>query len=148
MQVIEAEYRGFDVAGSDAMTRTKFRAPVLVNVAILLIAALLFAAGYYFLSDEGLWLGIFFVAFGVLGLVAFLDSITSYIGLEEDALHLRSRFTDQCISRCDIERVTWEKGVGVSVKLQDGSWVKMPELFENSLSLSNSIRAWLGKNHK
>lgn len=130
------------------MTRTKFRTPVLANIAILLITVLLFAASYYFLSDKDQWLSLFFVGFGVFGLAAFLESLTAYIRLEEETLHLRSRFTKICIPRCEIEKVTWEKGVGVSVKLLDGRWVQMPELFQNSLGLSNSIRAWLGNYDK
>ena len=43
----------------------------------------------------------------------------------------------------ELESVTWEAGVGVSVKLAAGGWAKLPELGYNAQGLANTIRAWL-----
>ena len=126
------------------MPRITIKPPVAANIAYLFIGLASLGVSYYFLRDEGLWLAAFFCGFGILGIAAFLDLSTSYIRLEEEALYLRSKFTSKCVPRTEIEKVTWEKGAGVSVQLLDGSWVQMPELLQNSQGLSNSIRAWLG----
>jgi hypothetical protein len=130
------------------MVRTKFESPALATLGALLVSCAAFAASYYFKDDSELWLSISFAGFGIFALLAALESLTSYIRLEEEAIHIRSKFTARCIPKMEIERVTWEKGSGVSIQLTSGLWVQMPELFQNSQGLCNSVRAWLGKGNQ
>jgi hypothetical protein len=39
--------------------------------------------------------------------------------------------------------VVWERGSGVSVRLVDGDWLKLPETGHDSQVRANAIRAWL-----
>jgi hypothetical protein len=133
--------------GIACMVRIKFQSPALATLSALLVGCAAFAASYYSKDDSELWLSIFFAGFGVFALLAALESLTSYIRLEE-AIHICSKFTARCIPKMEIERVTWEKGCGVSSQLTNGSWVQMPELFQNSQGLCNSVRAWLGKGNQ
>jgi hypothetical protein len=55
---------------------------------------------------------------------------------------LRTLRGARTIERSSIASVGWEGGVGVSLKLADGAWVKLPYL-GNSQGCANTIRAWL-----
>ena len=125
------------------MLRTIFKPPFVANIVFVVLGVSSFAVGYYLQNDAEAWLSYFFFAFGVVGLAALFESLTSYIRLEDDALCLRSRFTTSRVLRSKIRKVTWEKGSGVTLEFLDGSWVRLPEMFQNSQGLCNSIRAWL-----
>ena len=47
------------------------------------------------------------------------------------------------LRRDDIRSVIWESGAGVSLKLANGEWFKLPELGLNSQGVANTLRAWL-----
>jgi len=98
----------------------------------------------YFLGPGGAWLGIAGVA--VLAASA-LDSVTTRVTLDPGALVIVSTFRRRTIARREIDSVTWESGVGVSVKLIDGAWVRLPDV-GNSQSRANSIRAWLRRGER
>ena len=57
------------------------------------------AIAYYFRNDDLVWLPLFYVAFGVSGFLAFLESLTSYLNLNADQLELRKNFRDNIVKR-------------------------------------------------
>ena len=126
------------------MSRTFFKTPIFATYGSLAIGLASLAICYIFFKDNEPWLAVFFAGFSIVAIIAFLECYTSYIELEEGAICFRSKFATRRLSKTAIEKVTWEKGTGVSVRLTDGNWVQMPELFQNSQGLSNSMRAWLG----
>ena len=124
------------------MTRKSFRDPGWISPLALLFAVISFLVAWYFRGDEW-WLTVFFVCFGGLCLAGALESRASYMQLGDDELEFRRNFQRTIIEKSEIERVTWESGCGVSVKLRNGSWVAVPSFAKNSQGITNSIRAWL-----
>jgi len=59
---------------------------------------------------------------------------------------MRKTFRRSMIRRTDIDKVTWEKGAGAVIRLQDGTWVHLPDVDRGAQSLTNSIRAWVKHN--
>jgi hypothetical protein len=84
--------------------------------------------------------------FGLLALIGVVDAAVSRISLESDALRVISLFSQKRYERRDIERVTWEGGVGTALQLTNGNRVKLPSLGRNSQSTTNTIRIWLTRN--
>ena len=122
------------------MVRTNFRNPKAVPVAALIFCLAALYAGSYFREQSDFWLMLFSVSFGVL---ASLETWTTHIYLGEHSIQVCSNFKRTEIRREEISKVTWESGSSVSIQLQDGDWVQMPEMFQNSQGLSKSLRAWV-----
>jgi hypothetical protein len=78
----------------------------------------------------------------VLFALGFGDALITAVHLEEDRLVIRTLAKSRAVQRSEILTVTWEGGVGVALKLQNGSWEKLPYL-GNSQGCTNTIRAWL-----
>jgi hypothetical protein len=108
-------------------------------------AALLFFAGFVgamYLRGPG-WAALAFGALCLVGVLGVLDVARRRIVLGRSELHIISMWSQRVYSRDTIDSVTWEVGVGVSLKLASGGWVRLPELGRNSQSVANTIRAWL-----
>ena len=78
-----------------------------------------------------------------MGALGVLDVARRRIVLGRSELRIVSMWSQRVYSRDTIDKVTWEGGVGVSLKLATGGWVRLPELGRNSQSVANTIRAWL-----
>jgi hypothetical protein len=108
-------------------------------------AALLFFAGFVgamYLRGPG-WPALAFGALCLVGALGVLDVARRRIVLDRSELRIVSMWSQRVYSRDTIDSVTWEGGVGVSLKLTTGGWVTLPELGRNSQSVANTIRAWL-----
>jgi hypothetical protein len=83
--------------------------------------------------------------FAIAGAFWLADAITRRIVLGSDRIRIVSisNFQSRTIARVEVESVTWEKGCGVSIKLRDGKWVRLPSVGRNAQGLTNTIRAWL-----
>jgi len=90
-----------------------------------------------------LWQRLLFVAFALAAVVGALEMAWRRIELTEDGLLFVINFRQRFVPRADIDSVTWEKGAGVSLKLVNGQWLRLPDVGHGSQSLANSIRAWL-----
>jgi beta-lactamase superfamily II metal-dependent hydrolase len=90
-------------------------------------------------ASTGFWLAVGFALFALVGLG---DALTTRVALHSDALSITSNFRRRTIPRAEIEHVTWEAGAGVSMQLQGGQWLRLPDV-GNSQATTNSIRAWL-----
>ena len=84
---------------------------------------------------------------GMLTLIcalALADVFTTRIVLEADALVSVETFRRRVVPKADIESATWESGCGVSIKLKNGAWVKLPSVTKpNAQGQTNALRAWL-----
>lgn len=94
------------------------------------------------------WYQLGFVAFSTLFIIAFVELSQRCVTIDAENLTFVNNFRRRVISRIKIESVRWESGAGVSLKLVDGQWVKLPEVGSSSKGLTNSIRAWLKRTDK
>lgn len=83
------------------------------------------------------------LAISVIGFLGIIEVFVFRIILQEDTIEIVRLFKRRSIARSEISSVTWEKGCGVSLKLKDGHWVKLPGTGRNALAQTNTLRAWL-----
>ena len=109
------------------------------TVSALLIAA----AGVYFLVRGTTRLhqagGLVAIVFGI---AAFLDVMLSRIVLDDDAIHILSLVRRRSYRRTDFESAKVDGGV-VVLKRRAGGWLKLPDTGANSLSVRNTVHAWI-----
>ena len=84
-------------------------------------------------------MGAFLAVFGVLGL---LDTFVSRIVLEEDEIHVISLVSKRSYARGDFESAKVDGGA-VCLKRRDGGWLILPGTGHNSLSVRNTVHAWI-----
>lgn len=96
-----------------------------------------------FNNDGWSWLSAGLALMAVACAAGAVAALTDGIDLDETSMTIRENFRRSTIARRDIEKVTWAKGVGVSLRLTSGRWIKLPDVGKNSQSLSNSLRAWI-----
>jgi hypothetical protein len=125
-----------------------FRVPRWITVFSLGAAVALTIVSVHLYRSEGLSLGFALaVACAVLAGVGVADGLTTCVRLYSDSLVVTARFRRRTLPRADLESVTWEGGVGVSLRLKSGQWIKLPDV-GNSQSVTNSIRAWLKRSQR
>lgn len=94
------------------------------------------------------WYRLAFIALAGLFTAALAELATDRVELRSDSLVMVSAFRRRTIPRTDVVAVTWGKGVGVSVRLADDSWVKLPTVGKGGLSGVNTVRAWIKRTSK
>jgi hypothetical protein len=126
-------------------TRPQILRPKRWLLAMSVAVTLLFIMGAMFTHTQFGWTftSITFVAMSVLAVGGVLELVTSRIVLSANSLEAGSIWSRRRYAVADIESVTWASGSGVSVKLSNGGWAKMPELDFNAQGLANTLRAWL-----
>jgi hypothetical protein len=82
-------------------------------------------------------------ALALLACVGLAELGTLRIVLSRGGLEVRKLWRVQRYAIEELESVTWEAGVGVSIRLAAGGWARLPELGYNAQGLANTIRAWL-----
>ena len=102
-------------------------------------------AGAMFTLRHSGWtfVSVTFVGMSIVACAGILEVATSRVVLGEASLESGSVWSHRRYAVADIVSVTWEAGAGVTVKLANGGWAKLPDLGYNSLGLANSLRAWL-----
>jgi len=124
--------------------RTEFRARRWLRLLVLGVCVLFVAGFSYSYRLQGLgWQSAAYAALSILGIAALAETFLVRVVLLEDAALLVTLRGRQRLPRESIASVKWEGGSGVALHMRDGSWVKLPEMGQNSQGLSNSIRAWL-----
>jgi hypothetical protein len=108
---------------------TVFRARLWVKCAVL-ASLFVFVAGavFGFRTEGPSWLPITFTVLAILGLVGVVEVFRLRVELREDELIVVSGWRKRRLSRELLERVTWQAGAGVSIRLKDGSWVRLPDV--------------------
>jgi hypothetical protein len=112
---------------------------------MIVAVALLFIMGAMFSYSQFGWTftSVTLTIMSVVGIGGVLELATSRIVLAADSLEAGSIWSRRRHAVADIESVTWASGSGVSLKLSNGGWAKMPELGYNAQGLANTLRAWL-----
>ena len=116
---------------------------VVGTISALLIAA---AGGYFLvwgtsrLHQAGGLVGI------VFGVAAFFDVMLSCIVLDDDAIHILSLVRRRRYPRAEFESAKVDGGV-VVLKRRGGGWLKLPDTGANSLSVRNTVHAWIKAQH-
>lgn len=101
-----------------------------------------------FLVPLGVWYRVGFAAFALFSFAGLLELRSRKVVAENDGLTIVSDFRRRVIMRSQIESVAWEAGGGVSLKLADGRWHKLPDVGRTNEGLANSIRAWIKRTAK
>lgn len=110
---------------------------------LLAVTLGLAAVTVYFCRRDGLSLHCGTAAACTLfSFLGFADAFTTRVSLFSDSLTITSNLRRRTYPRQTLESVTWAWGCGVSVRLQNGRWVQLPDV-GNAQSVTNSIRAWL-----
>lgn len=87
-------------------------------------------------------------AFSAFLVLAAVELKVQRVTVDPDKLTYVRYFRRRVIPRPEIDSVTWAKGSGVSLKLVDGRWVRLPEVGPSSQGLVNGVRAWLKRTAK
>ena len=99
---------------------------------------------FYVMSGTALWQragGVGLIAFGLAG---FLDILVSRIVLTTDDIQVISLVSKRSYPRSDFESAKVDGGA-VCLKRRDGGWLILPGTGANSLSVRNTIHAWIKK---
>lgn len=112
-------------------------------VILVVMTPVFFGAAAWMINRSGFnWVAGFFLAFGGLNNVGALQQMTSRVRLLPDRIEFGDLFRTTRLQKSDIESVTWEKGSGVSLRMKNQKWVRVPDVGA-AQSVCNSIRAWL-----
>ena len=79
---------------------------------------------------------------GFLLAIGTLDAMRTRVTLSGEEIIIVRGFRRQRLFRGHIDYVTWEKGSGVSLRLDDGMWVRLPDVGD-SRGRAAAIRAWV-----
>ena len=99
---------------------------------------------YYVMNGAAWWQragGAALIAFGLAG---FLDVLVSRIVLTAEEIQVISLVRTRTCPRADLESAKVEGGV-VVLKKREGGWLALPSTGVNSLSVRNTIHAWIKK---
>ncbi len=107
----------------------------------LLITATGLMVSVYFSSDE-LWVKAVLTIFSIGSLIGACINYFQFVKLESGVLIYRENFKKVVIQKSTIEKVSWEKGCGVSIMVS-GQWIDIPNPEVGAQSMTNSIRAWI-----
>jgi hypothetical protein len=87
------------------------------------------------------------VALFVFGLAGLADTLVSRIVLDEDAIRVVSLVRTRTYPRADLESAKVDGGA-VFLQKRGGGWLKLPDTGANSLSMRNTIHAWIKAKEK
>jgi len=108
-------------------------------VATLLICA---CGTYYFVWGSNNLYRAGGAALFVFGLAGFADTMVSRIVLTDDAIEIISLVRRRRYQRTEFESAKVDGGA-VCLKRRDGGWLMLPDTGRNSLSVRNTIHAWI-----
>jgi len=114
-------------------------------VATVVTAAVLSLIGAVFLYRRAGWgfASVGLALMSVLGVAAIVELATSRIVLADSSLESGPLWSRRRYAAADVASVTWARGVGVSLKLTNGGWAKLPDMGYDAQGLTNTLRAWL-----
>jgi hypothetical protein len=102
-------------------------------------------AGVFYVTTGAAWWqrpgGAALIAFGLAG---FLDVLISRIVLTADDIHVISLVRTRTYQRSDFESAKVDGGAVVLIR-REGGWLILPSTGANSLSVRNTIHAWIKK---
>ena len=102
------------------------------------------AGTFYVMNGTALWQRAGGAALFAFGLGGFLDVLVSRIVLTDDDIQVISLVRKRSYPRSDFESAKVDGGSVVLLK-RDGGWLILPDTGANSLSVRNTIHAWIKK---
>ena len=121
--------------------RTQFRATRgLLSFVIALSAVVLAVSIVSSIYEAELWVVLSCWAFFLVCLAGIVELLSSHVTLDESHFRMRKNFRTTVVARDTIASVVAEKGCPITLLLEDGSRIAVPDL--GGQSIDNSIRAW------
>jgi hypothetical protein len=121
--------------------RREFRLGVGFVILYVFITALFASGALMTWRERGwTWVSVGLAAMAMLSIGAIIEALILRIRLTDHALVVRDLRGVRAYAKQDIEGIAEAKGTPPSLRLRDGSWVRLPSL---AGSLGNSVRAWL-----
>ena len=111
---------------------------------IFVVVILIISTGITWMSfvyDADTWILAVCALITLAVAVAVLEQWTAFIRLSDTALQFREGFRPRTVARDSIASVSAEKGCPITLILNDGSFVRLPDL--GYQGIDNSIRAWV-----
>lgn len=122
--------------------RTKFNSITGRYVWTGLLAVGIPVAAFLLYAQDGVtWIFLSFMVFSVLGILAFVETASSYIVIDHSELRMRRTFRSHTVRKEEIESVSRAKGCPTLLIMRDGRKIELPDL--GVAGVDNSIRAWL-----
>lgn len=121
--------------------RREFRLGVGFVILYVFITALFATGALMTWRERGwTWVSVSLTGMAVLSVGAIVETFVLRIRLTDDALVVRDLRGTRTYAKQDIDGIAEAKGTPPSLRLTDGSWVRLPSV---TSSLGNSVRAWL-----
>jgi hypothetical protein len=121
--------------------RREFRLGAGFVILYVFITALFATGALVTWRDRGwTWVSVGLIVMAVLSVGAIVETFVLRIRLTDDALVVRDLRGSRAYAKQDIAGIAEAKGTPPSLRLRDGSWVRLPSV---AGSLGNSVRAWL-----
>ena len=76
---------------------------------------------------------------------AIAELAMSRIAFVGETMQVANLWSVRSFRRDEIRSVKWEGGVGVSIEVENGKWLNLPDFGLNSQGVVNTVRAWLKK---
>lgn len=127
-----------------AETTKVFRPPTWMTL-LSVCCLLLFSAVAFLLYklDGWTWTTIASVLLVIISIAGLFDTLTSRVILSEDSIIIINNMLRHEYPRDMFVKVTWAKGVPVSLKSKEGKWIRLPEVGKGGQALTNTLRAWI-----
>ena len=120
-----------------------FRMPQWLTGFLALMTLLSGAGGIFLVLEQGIdAISLTVAVVGFLLAVGTLDALRTRVTLSGEEIIIVRGFRRRRLFRGHIDSVTWERGTGVSLLLDDGMWVTLPDVGD-SKARAASIRAWV-----
>ena len=119
-----------------------YRSPAWVKV-FALVASIVFLAGAVmsYRVEGWSWVTLAFVGLVPIGAAGLLDALTQRIELHQEHLVVVRNLRKVSYPRSAFSRVTWGKGVPVSLQSTSGNWIQLPGVGSSGQGLVNTLRA-------
>ena len=105
------------------------------------------AGTFYIVNGSAWWQQLGGAAFVLFGVAGFIDILVSRIVLTTDDLQVISLVRKRTYPRSDFESAKVDGG-SVCLKRRDGGWLILPGTGQNTLSVRNTIHAWIRRGIK
>ena len=113
------------------------------KITVLLATALFFGVTFALLYTQGLsWTASISLPFPVIGMLAVYEVFSSRVVLGDNSIDVVGLLKRRSFERSRVAAVKSEGG-RVFLEIEGGGRAVLPELGRNSLSTSNTVRAWL-----
>jgi hypothetical protein len=102
------------------------------------------AGTFYVVNGRAWWQQLGGAAFVLFGIAGFIDIFVSRIVLTADDIQVISLVRKRAYPRSDFESAKVDGG-SVCLRRRDGGWLVLPDTGQNTLSVRNTVHAWIKK---